>query len=116
VRRQQYNQNSLRLNYALTPCGRGFQSVVGAFFAFERRHLSEEMMGITLVDTETGLKAELAMIDKITGQQIGYPGLSLAPRSPGKRKHGTWPEISSRKAASRCPGSKTVAQASSCWE
>jgi DNA-binding HxlR family transcriptional regulator len=79
LERRQYSERPPRHEYILTPRGQDFRPVLWAILAFGNRHFAPEGESVVLVDTETGLRAEPALVDRVSGKEMTPGAFRPAP-------------------------------------
>lgn len=83
LERRRYCERPPRDEYVLTERGRDFRPVLLSLFAWGDRHFAPEGPWAELVDTETGLKAEPMLIDRVSGAAIAEPRFRVRRREAG---------------------------------
>ena len=70
LERRGYSLRPPRDEYVLTGRGEDFRPVLWAMLAFGNRHFAPEGESVVLVDNETGLPAEPALVDLVSGKRM----------------------------------------------
>src|SRR6478672_5377998 len=70
LERRVYSEHPPRHEYVLTERGRDFRPVLWTLLAWGNRHFAPEGPGVVLADAQTGITADPALIDRISGQVI----------------------------------------------
>ena len=79
LERRSYSLRPPRDEYVLTERGRDFRPVLWAILAFGNRHFAPEGESVVLVDNATGLPADLALVDMVSGKRVTPGGFSAVP-------------------------------------
>jgi DNA-binding HxlR family transcriptional regulator len=79
LERRRYSERPPRDEYVLTARGQDFRPVLWAILAFGNRHFAPEGESVVLVDTETGLRADPMLVDRVTGKEMTPATFRAAP-------------------------------------
>jgi len=77
--RRRYSERPPRDEYRLTARGQDFRPVLWAILAFGNRHFAPEGESVVLVDTQTGLRADPVLIDRVSGKEMTPATFRPAP-------------------------------------
>jgi DNA-binding HxlR family transcriptional regulator len=77
--RRRYSERPPRDEYVLTERGRDFRPVLWALLAWGNKHFAPEGASVVIVDTETGVRAEPVMMDRVSGRMLTAPRFRSAP-------------------------------------
>ena len=79
LERRRYSERPPRDEYVLTPRGQDFRPVLWAIAAFGNRHFAPEGERVVIVDTETGLRADPMLVDRVSGKEMTPAQFRTAP-------------------------------------
>ncbi len=83
LERHRYCERPPRDEYVLTERGRDFRPVLLSLFAWGDRHFAPEGLRAELIDTETGLKADPMLVDRVSGAVLTEPRFQVRRREAG---------------------------------
>ena len=78
LERHAYSQRPPRYEYVLTARGRDFRPVLWAILAWGNKHFAPEGESVIIVDSQTGVRAEPVMVDRLTGRTLEAPAFKAA--------------------------------------
>jgi len=79
MERHSYSEKPPRYEYVLTERGADFRPVLWAILAWGNKHFAPEGESVMLVHSQTGARAEPAVIDQVTGAPLVHPIFRAAP-------------------------------------
>ncbi|TWB35737.1 HxlR family transcriptional regulator [Nitrospirillum pindoramense] len=79
MEKRQYSERPPRYEYVLTDRGRDFREVMLALLAWGNRQFAPEGPSVQLVDTQTGLPADLMLVDRVSGKPAISRDFRLVP-------------------------------------
>src|SRR5215469_8131577 len=77
LERRLYSEKPPRYEYVLTPRGRDFGPVIWALVVWGNKHFSPEGEIVTVVDAQTGERAEPLLIDRRSGRELRGPAFTV---------------------------------------
>lgn len=77
--RRRYSERPPRDEYVLTDRGRDFRPVLLALLAWGNKHFAPEGASVVIVDGDTGVVAELMIVDARSGRPLTDPPFRSAP-------------------------------------
>jgi DNA-binding HxlR family transcriptional regulator len=78
LEKRQYQNNPPRYEYLLTESGQLFREVLAVFTLWGNRQFAPEGASVVVSDRRTGKAADLALIDRATGREVGARDLTFA--------------------------------------
>ncbi|MGQ7935480.1 winged helix-turn-helix transcriptional regulator [Paraburkholderia sp. D1E] len=79
LERRMYSESPPRMEYCLTPRGHAFGPILMCLNSFGNRHFADDGLASVLVARETGIPADLQVVDRRTGREVSWPEFVFVP-------------------------------------